>query len=195
MIAHATAVKQAATDAVVDLVDVDGPGDLQLLTSGDAVLLTHALEATAFGAADADGEAALAGVPIAASASADGTAAKFRLRDGNGSTIFAGTAGPSKAIAGVSTAARTFAVAADLSGVLSPGDQIRVSGSTGNDGWYTVVSAVYSDPNTTITVVEAVPDATGDGTLHPYDMTINNPALVSGQSVSITSYTYRGPSQ
>ncbi len=195
MISHATAPKQASTDAVVDLVDAGGPGDLQLLTAADAVLLTQALAATAFGDADTDGEAALAGVPIAASASAGGTAAKFRIRNGSDAVIFSGTAGASAAVAGVSTAARTFTVAGDLSGVLSPGDQIRITDSTGNDGWYTVVSATYSDPNTTITVVEAVADATVDGTLHPYDMTIDNPTLVSGQSVSITSYTYRGPAQ
>jgi len=42
---------------------------------------------------------------------------------------------------------------------------ITISGSTGNNGTYTVVSAVFTSPNTIVTVAEPVPDATADGNL------------------------------
>ena len=40
-------------------------------------------------------------------------------------------------------------------------------------------------------MVETIADATVDGTLHPYDLTIDNPVLVSSQTVSIASYNHR----
>ena len=44
-----------------------------------------------------------------------------------------------------------------------PGKRFRVVSSTGNDGVYTVVSAVDSGPNTSIVVVEVIPSAISDG--------------------------------
>ncbi|NLG44818.1 MAG: hypothetical protein GX547_16370 [Phycisphaerae bacterium] len=191
MLTHESDTQDAATSAVLDLIDAAATaGDLQLLTAADAVLLTQLLSDPAF--ADPVGHvAALSGTPIAATAAAAGTAAKFRFRDGDGTTILSGSVGQSVAIAGVSTGAKTFSIAGDLSAVLTAGAVFRVSGSTGNDGYYTVVSATHADGTTTVTVVEAITDATVDGTLHPYDLTLDNPALVAGQTVNIPSYTYR----
>jgi len=46
-----------------------------------------------------------------------------------------------------------------------PGKKFRITGSTGNDGIYTVVSAVDSGPDTDIVVVEAIPSAVVNGRL------------------------------
>ena len=48
-----TAARNAACNAVVDLVDNSGPGDLVFETSGDAEVATLPFSATAFGAAAA----------------------------------------------------------------------------------------------------------------------------------------------
>lgn len=48
---------------------------------------------------------------------------------------------------------------------LFAGDIIVISGSTSNDGSYTVISAVNSGGNTVITVVEAIVSVPVDGTL------------------------------
>lgn len=59
-----------------------------------------------------------------------------------------------------------FRVSGDVTASLVVGKKIRVRGSTGNDGLYTIRSgSAYSAPNTTINVSEAVADGTVDGTL------------------------------
>jgi hypothetical protein len=70
-----------------------------------------------------------------------------------------------QAIAAVSTSNKEFAVAGDITGYVKPGYQMSVTGSTGNDGDYTISFASYSAPNTTLTVAENVPDATVDGNI------------------------------
>ena len=66
----------------------------------------------------------------------------------------------------VSNTASTFVVAGDVTDIIADGDEVLVQGSTGANGSYTVSGApVFSSPNTTITVAEAVPDTTGDGNL------------------------------
>lgn len=74
-------------------------------------------------------------------------------------------------ITAVSTVGKTFTVAGDAS-AFAPTDTIPVYGSTGNDGFYTLVSAVFAAGSTVLTVVEAIPDATADGRLG--DQTIGN---------------------
>lgn len=60
--------------------------------------------------------------------------------------------------------ANTFVVATDVTATFTEGTRFVVFGSTGNDGVYEVVSAVYGAPNTTITVASVVDD-TDDGEL------------------------------
>jgi hypothetical protein len=76
-----------------------------------------------------------------------------------GSGVFASRA---FAINAVNTGTKTFTVTGDASSLA--GRTFTVSGSTGNDGTYTAVSAVFSTPNTDIVVVETVPSAVADGT-------------------------------
>ena len=184
---HSQAAAQAATDAIVDLVD---GGDCQIL-DGATVLATIDLEATAFGAAAADGSAAIEeGTGLSAAASGTGTADSFRFRNAAKAMVWQGKCGLSHAITGVSTGSKTFSVATDITGLLTVGERIRVAGSTGNDGWYTIVSMAFDAPNTVITVVETPADATVDGTLHPFAMTIQNTSINAGQTISLASYSY-----
>lgn len=97
-IALSTATQNAAADAVVDLVDVSGPGSIEIrttprpATANDAVsgtlLATVVLVNPAFGAA-ATGTAALTDPP-AVTAAADGQAAWFRILDGAAATVMDG---------------------------------------------------------------------------------------------------------
>ena len=90
---HSTASKNAATDAVVDLLDAgstDAAGDLELLTSGDAVLATIPLATPpAFGASVAG--VATANAIANGTASGTGTVAKFNLRDRDNVDVISGT--------------------------------------------------------------------------------------------------------
>ncbi len=75
----------------------------------------------------------------------------------------------------VNQGSRTFTVAEDYS-FLAAGD--RISGSTGNDGIYTVVSVSGTGP-TVITVVEAIPN-NATGLVHAFDLTIQNVSVYTG---------------
>ncbi len=96
----------AAAIAALDAIDnhinttgsTDAAGSIQLLTAGDAVLVTIPLSATAFGAATGAGPCtmAISGTP-SANATAAGTATKFILRDRARTTVVSGTAGTSAA--------------------------------------------------------------------------------------------------
>jgi hypothetical protein len=96
------ASQQAAADAVVDRIDVGGAGSLKVYTGAQpadadtaptgTLLVTITLAATAFGSANASGQAALAGTPRSAAAVAAGTAGWFRIVSGGGSNVVDGTA-------------------------------------------------------------------------------------------------------
>ncbi len=75
------------------------------------------------------------------------------------------TAATAYAVAGVSTSAKTFTVAGDARAFVAPGDRIAVTGSTGNNGTYTVSSVSYAPNSTTITVEVAPANATPDGSI------------------------------
>lgn len=89
-----TAARNAAADAVVDLIDGGtGAGNLVFQTSGDVEVATLAFSATAFGNASS-------GTATAASISDDtnatgGTVAKFEAQDGDSTMIFEGSVGTS----------------------------------------------------------------------------------------------------
>jgi len=58
-----------------------------------------------------------------------------------------------------------FIVRGDITGDLASSPSLRVDNSTGNDGIYTYASSSYDGTNTSVTVVENVPDGTSDGVL------------------------------
>lgn len=58
---------------------------------------------------------------------------------------------------------KTFTISGDKSGTFKVGDTFTILGSTGNDATYTVTAISYSNPNTLITVNEAIPSVTANG--------------------------------
>lgn len=92
MATHSTAARNAAANAVVDLIDLgsgNATGALVLMTAADAEVATLNLSNPAFGAASN-------GVATANSITADtnttaGTVAKYKVVDRDGTTIFQGT--------------------------------------------------------------------------------------------------------
>ena len=65
-------------------------------------------------------------------------------------------------ITGVNQGTKTFTVAGNATSNFPVTSHFTVSGSTGNDGTYTVVSATFTS-STAIVVVESIPNATVDG--------------------------------
>ncbi len=59
----------------------------------------------------------------------------------------------------------TITITADVADSLPVASTFTVDTSTGNDGTYTVASVAYSDPTTTITTEENLPDGTDDGNI------------------------------
>lgn len=69
------------------------------------------------------------------------------------------------AIVAVDTTGDVVEIADDHTSILSAGDSFEISGSTGNDGTYTVASVTFNGTsgNTEITTNESISDATADG--------------------------------
>ncbi len=86
-----TNARNAACDAITALLNVAGPGNLQIGTTGFAsILATFTLSGTAFGAAST-GVATMNGAPLQdASADNSGTAAVYRFRASGGTAIISG---------------------------------------------------------------------------------------------------------
>ena len=97
-----TAARNAACDAIVDLIDAGGAGTLAIRTGApptnpsDAhsgpLLGTLTFSATAFGSASS-GVATAAAITSDTNADASGDAGHFRVKSGAGNVIFQGTAG------------------------------------------------------------------------------------------------------
>ena len=76
------------------------------------------------------------------------------------------------AIIAVSTGVQTFKATTDLTTFYKPTRKFTVKLSTGNNGVYTVSSAVFALGETTITTIEPIPNPIADGFLvifHYYD--------------------------
>lgn len=90
-----TAARNAAADAIVDLVDGgsgDSTGDFQFLDGASPIVIIDTA-ATAFGAA-ATGVATLAGVPLSGTATGDSSSPGidvFNVRNKSNATIFSGS--------------------------------------------------------------------------------------------------------
>lgn len=74
-------------------------------------------------------------------------------------------------ITDVDVDAKTFTISQDQTGDFSVGTQFIVENSTDNNGVYTVVSAVYSDSETVLTVSEALGGSTVDGNIYLHEET------------------------
>lgn len=121
-----TAARNAAADAVVDLVDVGGAGSLRIYSgtapadanaslSGNTLLAQLAMSATAFGSASS-GVATAATITQDSSADATGTATFFRVLAGNGTTVvFQGEVGTSGANLNLNTTSIVSGAAVSVS--------------------------------------------------------------------------------
>jgi len=95
-ITRSTAAKNAAANAVVDLLDAgSGAGTLVLLTAGDVEVATLTFSDPAYGAAAA-GTAQENSITDDSSATG-GTATKFEARDSDANVVFEGTVSTSGA--------------------------------------------------------------------------------------------------
>lgn len=91
-----TAARNAACDAIVDLIDAgttDANGDLEIMTAGDVEVATLACSNPAFGAA-ATGTATAATISDDTNATG-GTAALFKFQDRDNTEVFRGSVGTS----------------------------------------------------------------------------------------------------
>ena len=68
-------------------------------------------------------------------------------------------------IAAISTGSKTFSVAGDYTDRISAGTVVYANTASANPGRYTVTGAVYSAPNTVITVSETISSSTVSGAL------------------------------
>jgi len=68
-----------------------------------------------------------------------------------------------ESITGVSTTNDTVTISGDYTAYLSQGEEIKIVGSTGNDGTYTVASTSLSSGDTVISVDQTIGDSTADG--------------------------------
>ncbi len=90
-----SAARSAACDAVVDLVDVSGPGYIEIWTSAFGTkLATLVMSNPAFGSASA-GVATASAITSDTSADATGTAAVFKIFNGAATEILRGSVGVS----------------------------------------------------------------------------------------------------
>lgn len=91
-ITHVTSVRDAITDAVVDLIDggtTDAQGDVVFMTSGDVTVATLNMSNAAFGAS-ASGTATAAAISDDTNA-VGGTIAKFKIQDRDNVEILRGS--------------------------------------------------------------------------------------------------------
>lgn len=90
----------------------------------------------------------------------------------------------------VNTAAKTFRVIGDVTSTLVAGSYIQVLKSTGNNGIYKLVSAVYATGYTTLTTVEPIPSAVADGSIAGgvYELKFTEPGLAGKSSLVITPW-------
>ena len=93
----ATAARDAACNAIVDLIDTGGAGTLVLETAADAEVATLTFSATAFGASST-GTATAAAITNDASATGSGSnVTKFTIVNGSAADVLTGSVGTSGA--------------------------------------------------------------------------------------------------
>ena len=107
-------------------------------------------------------------------------------------------------VMGVDPAAKTFSVDGDQTRKLISGVAVTISGSMGNNGTYTVAATASYDQTantTTVTVAEAIPDATVDGDIAYGATTIMlgdgylDPSTIDGSLYTIQGYPVSGSHQ
>jgi hypothetical protein len=87
----------------------------------------------------------------------------------------------------------TVTIDGDHTTEFAAGVDFNAVGSTGNDGGYTVAAVELAGGDTVITVEadQTIADATADGQIHRGELGLDNDSIATGQTVSITSFSYR----
>lgn len=98
-----TAARNAACDAVVDLLDVGGAGSIVLQTSGGVAVATCPLNATAFGSASSGAAALNTSPAVSDTNAAGGTATVAVFKDHAGTEVFRCSVGASGADLNISS--------------------------------------------------------------------------------------------
>ncbi len=110
-----TSPRNAACDAIVDLIDVgSGTATMTICEADNTVLSTHNLADPAFGAASTG--VATAGIISDANAGATGTAAKCRWYNQDSALVFEGTVGTSGADINLNSVSVSSGVAVSIEG-------------------------------------------------------------------------------
>lgn len=195
MATHPDSTRNAATDAVVDLIDggtTNAQGRVRVRAADDTLLVEHNMNDPAFGAA-ATGKATANSISDAAG-QADMVHDKYEVVDKDENVVMQGSTGIEKDIAGVDTGANSFTLGGDVAAKFAAGQSFEVTGSTGNNGTYTVAAGGASYDSganeTTIPVDESVSDATADGTIKSGELRYKRKDIVNGETAQITSFEY-----
>ena len=103
------------------------------------------------------------------------------------------------AIIAVNQGGGTFTVLGDRAALITAAGSIIIVRSTGNNGTFTVTSAVFGGVNTVITVVEAIPSGTADGaiqysnqTLYSKTETVTYSDLIPAVSIEVQTDCFCG---
>lgn len=192
---HSTSTRNAATDAVVDRIDLgttDPTGDL-VLKQGTTVLAILNFQNPAFGSA-VNGEAA-ANPISSATATNSGVVDAWEARDRDNNVVMSGQAGQTwPIVAVVSGAGGQFSISGNKTSEFPVGQDFRVVNSANNNGTYTVASVTYNSgtDRTIITVEpdETIPSATVDGKLHRGQCGLDNANIAVDQQVTVSSMKY-----
>jgi len=91
---------------------------------------------------------------------------------------------PNAAISAVDQGTQTFTIAGDHTAELQNGDRVTVRGSTGNDGGYDVSAVALNGSDTDVTVSQAIPDATADGT-----MIYGAQQVTAGNNITVNAFS------
>lgn len=143
-----TATRNVVCDAIVDLLDVSGPGNIQVATTAFAsILASITLANPAFGSASA-GAAALLSTPLQdTSADNTGTAAVWRMRTSGGTAVLSGTTTTSATLADI-----TIDVSAQNAGLNAINTAL---GSAGKVQFTTAGDTTFATPLVTCTFAAA----------------------------------------
>jgi hypothetical protein len=147
----------------------------------------YARKPITYGAAAARSSTPTSSIVFDAADEIYGTVTHYGIFDGlSGDLIFWGRRDINYTITAVSTGSSTFTIAGDFTARFTAGTQIQVTGSTGNNGTYTVDGSVLSTGNTIITVDEPVVNATADGVIRgPGPLYVPAGAIVTVPATSL----------
>lgn len=91
-------------------------------------------------------------------------------------------------VIGIDQNTKVFSVLGDKTANFQANQTFRILSSTGNDGIYTVVSSVFDNTNTNITVVEVIPSAVVSGNIYTKGFLFYDGTTIAMQSEILNIY-------